>query len=93
MKKVYSFDVELTAILQAQPVKRKSSVIIGTDNPENMSVEEINRPENLHRAIPRFLTGKIRDAYKCTKVLGSPVLWAWICAMISRKGREYEAPI
>ena len=70
MKKVYSFEVELTAILQAQPVKRKSSVIIGTDNPDSMSVEEINRPENLHRAIPRFLTGKIREAYKCTKVLG-----------------------
>ena len=67
--KVYLFQVELSCILQAKKVTRKNSIVIGCDDPSKVTLEELNRPENLHRAIPGFITGKIREMYRVSKII------------------------
>ena len=70
MSKVYFVKVELTAILQSQKVKRNSDFWpVAAPDPDSITVDLCNQPENLAKFIPRFILGKTRDHYKVSKVL------------------------
>lgn len=73
-KKQYLCTIELTAQLtQGTKTKRKNQIVLSltqdeAQNPALITREFINAPENLHRAIPRWILGKTREAYKAEKV-------------------------
>lgn len=76
MKKQYLAKVQLVARLTqgTKDTKRTGEIVLSlTDdeakNPDLISKEFLNLPENLHRAIPRFIIGKTREAYRAEKVL------------------------
>ena len=73
--KQYHCTVQLKAQLGAGSItRRKGEVVLNlTDeqakDPSLISKEFLNLPENLHPAIPRWIVGKIREAYQVEKVL------------------------
>lgn len=67
---VYTVECEISATLQSKRVTRKSSVLVGANSPEEITVEKINGdPIYIHRLIPRWIGGKLREQYKCTRII------------------------
>ena len=70
MNKVYQVEVEISAVLQAQKTTRKSSILVGVADPSEITLEMLQRePAAAHNAVPRWISGKIRDQYRITKIL------------------------
>jgi hypothetical protein len=68
--KVFSVKVQLTAFVQSKPIKRTSdSQPIAADSLQDITIDLCNKPENLHRFIPRFILGKNRESYKVSKIV------------------------
>lgn len=67
--KVYEVSAEITAFIQSKKTTRKGEVIVSAQSAEAITLEVLNEPQNLHRLIPKFLSGKLREGYKCTKIL------------------------
>ncbi len=67
--KVFEVTAELKAFIQSQETKRKNSIIIEAARAEEITIELLSKPENLHRLIPRFLSGKLREGYKVSKII------------------------
>lgn len=76
MKKQYLVKVQLVARLTqgTKDTKRTGEIVLSlTDdeakNTDLISKEFLNLPENLHRAVPKWILGKTREAYRAEKVL------------------------
>jgi hypothetical protein len=67
--RVFNVTAEITTHICSKKVTRKSEVIVGALEVESITVELLNRAEYLHKLVPRFITGKLRDSYKCSKVI------------------------
>ena len=72
--KQYLCTIQLVAQLTAGTKTKRTGQAVLTltieqaTNPNLIPRELINRPENLYRAIPRWILGKTREAYKAEKV-------------------------
>lgn len=67
--KVFNVTAEITTHICSKKVTRKSEVIVGVLEMEDITVNLLNTPEYLHRLVPRFIGGKLRDSYKVSKIL------------------------
>jgi hypothetical protein len=72
--KQYLCTIQLVAQLTAGTKTKRTGQAVLTltseqaTNPNLIPRELINRPEHLYRAIPRWILGKTREAYKAEKV-------------------------
>lgn len=76
MKKQYLVKVQLVARLTqgTKDTKRTGEIVLSLTDEQaadisTISKDFLNLPENLHRAIPKWILGKTREAYKAEKVL------------------------
>ena len=67
--KVFNVKAEIRTILQSVPVTRKGEVLVSANSPDEITLEVLNRPQYLSRLIPRFITGALRNGYKCSKII------------------------
>ena len=67
---IYEIECEIFAVLQAKRTTRKGTCLISAATPQEITPEYVNRDHSaLARLVPRFVTGKLRDQYKVSRVL------------------------
>ena len=67
---IYEVEAEISAVLQAKPTTRKGTCLISAATPNEITPAYINAdPAALARLVPRFITGKLREQYKVSRVL------------------------
>ena len=67
--RVFNVTAEITTHICSKKVTRKSEVLVGVLEVEQITVELLNKPEYLHKLVPRFIGGKMRESYKCSKII------------------------